>query len=64
MNAAGMAQGQPEAKDDEVYRLTPFGLLGPAMNAAIIQRLKMHGCNAMVLNDEGDLEWASVEKGL
>lgn len=46
---------------EESYRLTPFGLLGPAVTGAIIQRLKMHGDNAIVWNGK-DLEWARVEK--
>lgn len=48
-------------KDDPIYRLTPLGLLGQETYNKVILLMVKFGDNAIVLND-GELEWASVEK--
>ncbi len=48
------------AKDDAVYRLTPFGLLGKELTDKVLLLMVKFGDNAIVLNN-GELEWAKVE---
>jgi hypothetical protein len=48
-----------DAKDDDVYRLTPLGLLGQEMYDKIILLMVRFGNNAIVLED-GALKWESV----
>lgn len=50
------------SEDNEVYRLTPRGLLGEALTDKITLYMYKIGCNGIVL-DEGSLYFVSLEKG-